>query len=258
MLEDSVLALINKDLDGLASADESARLREILAGNKEAQKFAEDLRGLARGLADVERAVPPATLRPAVMRSIAAASAGVQAGRGDSFLRNLLRVPGSLRPAMVFAGGVAAGLVLFALGRWVMVPGSLDENDLAGSLAVRGLEFSAGKALEFREGDMRASIRSGGGSGHAIVRVKLDVPSGTAVVLVYGQADGYVEALDVPKGQQAQVSLEQGRVVITGVSSGEVGILLGGKGEILAGVRLRLSDGRGGEWDIPLEGTPAH
>jgi hypothetical protein len=255
MIEESIIALINKDLDGMASAEESSRVQEICAGNEEARKLAEDLRALAHGLAAIERAVPPPTLRPAIMRSIAAVPTMAHSRLRDSFLRNRLRAPGSWRPAMVFAGGVAAGLVLFAMGSRLVLPGNLDESDLVGSLAVHGSTFSAGRVVEFRNGDMFASVQTGTGSEHAIVRIRLDVPPGTTVILAYGHAGGSVETVDVAKAKQAEISLEQGRVVIKGISSGEVGVLLSGKEEVLVGARLMLSDGHGGEWGIALDGT---
>jgi len=255
MLEESIIALINKDLDGMASTEESARLRQICAENNEARRFAEDLRALARGLAGVERAVPPSTLRPAVMRSIASMPARAHSRSRNSFLRSLLPVPGVRRQAMVFVSGLAAGLVLYAVGSRLVSLGNLSENDLVGSLAVPGSTFSAGKVVEFRNGDVHASVQTGGGAAHAIVRIRLDVPPGTVVVLAYANAGGYVETVDVAKAKQAEISLEQGRVVMKGVSSGEVGILFAVKEEILVGARLLLSDGHGEEWDIPLEGT---
>jgi hypothetical protein len=255
MVKESIIALINKDLDGMASAEESARLREICAGNEEARKLAEDLRALAHGLATMERTVPPPTLRPAVMRSLAAVPARTHSHVRDSFLRDLVRAPGRWRPAVVFAVGVAAGLVLFAVGSRVVLPGSLDEGDLVGSLAVHGSTFSMGKVVEFRNGDAYASVQTGAGSNHAIARIRLDVPPGTMVVLAYSDANGYVETLDVAKAKLAEITLEQGRVVMTGISSGEVGILFGGKKEILAGARLMLSDGHGGEWVVALDGA---
>ncbi len=254
MLEASILELINRDLDGLASAEESARLRQILAENEEARKFSEDLRALSRGLAAVGRAVPPPTLRPAIMRSITGTEVA-RRQRGRSLLPRFLS--GSLRHVPVFAGGVIAGLLLFALGSRLMAPGRIDENDLVGSLAVHGSTFSVGKVVEFKNGDVHAFVQTGVGSGQAIVRIRLDVPPGTLVVLAYPGEGGHVETVDVAKANQAEISLEQGRVVVKGLSSGEVGILFGGNADVLAGARLLFSDGYGGEWGIPLEGALA-
>jgi hypothetical protein len=252
MVEESILALINKELDGLATSEETARLGEICACNAEARKLREDLRALAQGLAGVERAVPPPTLRPAVMRAIAFAPGRVHS-RG-SFLRTF-RAPWSVRPALVFAGGVAAGLILFAIGLRLVPSGNLDEGDLAGSLAAHSPAFSPGKVVEFRSGDLYASVQAGADSEHALVRIRLDVPPGTTAVLAYGRSIGSVERVDVARAPQAEISLEQGRVVVKGISKGDVGFLFGGKKEILAGVRLILSDGHGGEWEVALDGA---
>jgi hypothetical protein len=257
MLDKSVIGLINSDLDGMASAEERDRLRQIFAENPEARKYAEQLRALSRGLAEIDRAVAPPTLRPAIMRSLlepSTASRRESRGPARGFS---LRMPLGLKPVLVFAAGLAAGLVLFAVGTRVMAPGGMDEKDLVGSLAIHGAAFSVGKPVEFSSGDMHAFVQTGIGINQAIVRVRLDIPPGTLVVLAYVERGGHVETVDVGKADRAQISLEQGRVVVQGVSSGEVGILFSGNPEVLSGARLLLSDGYGGEWSIPLEGAVA-
>jgi hypothetical protein len=255
MLEKSVVELINKDLDGLASAEDQPRLRQLYAESEEARRFAEDLRALSRGLATSGRAVPPPTLKPAVMRSLETAKRTVRSHRWSWNPAELLGVSRNLRPAMLFVSGLAVGLVLFAAGSRLISPGNLDENDLVGSLAVHGSSFSVGKAADFRSGEMHASVRTGAGSGQTILRIGLDVPPGTLTVLVYNPTGGHVEGVDVAKAGLAEISLEQGRVVLRGISTGEVGILLSGRPEVLAGARLLFSDGHGGAWEIPLEGS---
>ncbi len=257
MLDKTTISLINKDLDGLASAEELERLRVMCAGNEEARKFAEDLRALSRGLASMGHVAPPPSLRPAIMRSLLGGAVGVRRERHASLPEIWLRLRGNLRPAMLYAGGVATGLILFAAGSKVLAPGSLDENDLVGSLAVRGSAFSVGKIVEYKNGDLRAFVQIGTGVGQTIVRIRLDVPPGTMMVLAYPGGSGHVETVDVGKADQADISLEQGRVVVKGVSSGEIGVLFSGNGELLTGARLLFSDGYGGEQGIPLEGPPA-
>ncbi len=257
MLDKSIIALINSDLDGVASAEERERLRRICDKDPEARKYAEELQALSRGLAQVERGVPPPTLRPSIMRTILERSTAPRRESRGLIRGFSLRMPFGLRPALVFAAGVGAGLVLFAVGVRVMAPGGMDEKDLVGSLAIHGAAFSVGKPVEFSNGDLHASVQTGIGIGQAIVRVRLNVPSGTLVVLAYAERGGHVERVDVGKADRAQISLEQGRVVVQGVSSGEVGILFSGNAEVLSGARLLLSDGYGGEWGIPLEGAVA-
>lgn len=257
MLDKSIVALINSDLDGVASPGDRARLERILAENKEARKYADDLCALTRGLAAVERGVVPPTLRPAIMRSITGTPAAARRKGYHPFGEIAWRVEGNLKSALVFAGGMVAGLLLFAVGSRVMAPGSIEEKDLVGSLAVHGSTFSAGRIVEFNNGDLHASVQAGMGTGQTIVRIRLDVPPGTLTVLTYADGNGHVETVDVQKANRAQISLEQGRIVVQGVSSGEVGILFRGNAEVLAGARLLFSDGYGGEWGIPLEDAVA-
>jgi hypothetical protein len=257
MLEESVLELINKQLDGEASAEEAAQLREILAQNSEARTMAEDLRALARELASVNRAVPPPTLQPAVLRSLAALQDGARVGGLGASLRNFTRAAWNWKPSFVFAGGAAAGLLLCVVGWWLISPGSVDERDLVGSLAFRGTLFPAASVREFTEGPLRASIASARRDGEAIVRIHLDVPPGTVVSFLYNGKEASIKAIDVPPGAQGEILLEEGEIIVKGVATGQVGVLFGGKGEILAGMRVRLADGHGGEWVLPVEETPA-
>ena len=256
MLDESVRALIHKDLDGMASAEESARLREILAQNAEARAMAEDLQALARELASVERAVPPPTLRPAVLRSLASLPARGREGWWERLLQSLRHAAWDMKPSLVFAGGAAAGLILCLAGWWLMAPGGVDERDLAGSLAFRHADFPETTMQEFSEGPLHASIRSARRSGEAFVRVRLDVPSGTVISFLYDRNKASVLALEVPGGAKAEILPEEGRVIVRGAVSGDVGVLFSGKGEILPGIQVRLANGLGTEWVLPAETTP--
>lgn len=247
MREASLLELVNKDLDGVATAKEVARLKEILARDEEARKVAESLRAVARELASVKRAVPPPTLRPAVLRSLAAPPARSQPG--------WWRLPWmTWKPSLVFAGGAVAGVLLCLLGWWLVVPGSPDERDLVGSLTFHTRPFTAASVRDFSEGSLRATVASAWKDGEAIVRIRLDVPAGAVVSLLYDRAEASVLALDVPPGMPGEIRLAEGEISVRGVAQGEVGVLFSGKGKILPGIRVRLADITGKERESPLEG----
>jgi hypothetical protein len=128
MIEQSILELINKDIDGVCTPEESSRLQEILRTNPEAGKLHEDLRLLAVTLQKMPVAEPPRSLKPAILRSLEAKSAprhrtSSAAGWFTGVLGRLSRLslnwrgamentanktPNSPKPILVIVGSLAA------------------------------------------------------------------------------------------------------------------------------------------------------
>jgi hypothetical protein len=70
MIDDAVLALLQKVAEGTATQAESASLHEILRRNEEARSAFDDLQVVMRTLGSVREASVPPTLKPAVMRAL--------------------------------------------------------------------------------------------------------------------------------------------------------------------------------------------
>jgi hypothetical protein len=128
MIEQSILELINKDIDSVCTPEESFRLQEFLRTNPEANKLHEDLRLLTVTLQKMPAAEPPRSLKPAILRSLEAKSAprhrtssaagwltGVLGRRSRLSLNwrgamenTANKTPNSPKPILVIVGSLAA------------------------------------------------------------------------------------------------------------------------------------------------------
>ena len=131
MIEERFIELMNKEIDGANSQDESAALREYLQSSDEARRCYEELRGVANMFSEAGDVTAPEDLDWMITRSIAEREAA-RAGR-----RSILEI---LTPrkklAYAFAAGLACGLVLLIIFlNATPKTGKLDQKDLYGALA---------------------------------------------------------------------------------------------------------------------------
>jgi len=131
-LTDEQLELIHRAIDGETTAEESGRLRDLLAADEEARRCHDELRGLTHRLKHIEPVDPPSDLRADILRSI---RRGVRPEPGGTRVGAIRRLVDLLRPghAYAFATGLAAGIVLLAFLSADQMP-ELDESLASGTL----------------------------------------------------------------------------------------------------------------------------
>lgn len=127
MVDKQILALLNQEVDGTNSANESARVRNILRRDDEARRMFEELQQLSSTLRSVPTVDPPRSLKPRILNTLPRPAAGRP--RVPMFWNELLRMP-SIRTAFTFAGGAVAGILVF-----VLFTGTPDDSSgLAGTI----------------------------------------------------------------------------------------------------------------------------
>lgn len=104
--------LLHREIDGENSAEESARLKDLMAAHAELRAYYERLSTLAQTLANAEKVGVPPGLARKVMRSIRRRErfAALREGLLDTF-----RFAFTRRPVLGYAATLAAGLVLGTL-----------------------------------------------------------------------------------------------------------------------------------------------
>ena len=130
---DEIIELMNREIDGLNSADESARLSEYLKAHAEYALMYDELRDLSSMLGAVEDLTPRKHLAARIMRSVQELDASRHESRSAfEFIRSL-----NLRPVMTFAAGLALGSVLImSLSRYAG-DSSADAKHLLGAFVDR-------------------------------------------------------------------------------------------------------------------------
>jgi anti-sigma factor RsiW len=150
MISDKYIELIHREIDGLNSPRESARLRDYLAANPQAQQFYVEMAATSSLLQEVRAVEPPAHLPHEIMSRLPANRYGASLPTGWwAGLRERLEVKFNFNYVYAFAGGLAVGVALFVLASQTTMP-PLDADKLSGTMLRRDRqsEFETIKSLE--------------------------------------------------------------------------------------------------------------
>lgn len=130
---DEIVELMHREIDGLNSADDSARLSEYLKSHPEYAHTYDELRDLSSMLNAVEDLSPRAHVSARIMKKVSELSGTRQ---GSRRLFDVVRSM-NLRPALIFAGGLALGcLLIVSLSRYA-TDSSADARHLLGAFVGR-------------------------------------------------------------------------------------------------------------------------
>lgn len=135
------IELIHREIDGLNSEKESAELKAFLDNNQQAQQLFHELRAVSEKLGEVNIVEPPEHLRTLIMNSIPKYkyAPAKKPGFGQKVAGIFVLKP-RLQLALAFSGGLATGLLLFALFTANnSIPVSPDPAALYGTLALQNI-----------------------------------------------------------------------------------------------------------------------
>jgi hypothetical protein len=241
MIDNQIVELINKEIDGVASVDETARLRKAMSANPDVRTLFDDMRSVADAMANMASVDPPKTLKPAIMRAIEGLPWRKPA-TGPATVFHSFRVAFLRKPGFVFAGGLAAGFLVFALTMNLVAPRSVDDSELTGTLVLRGTApgFSRGNLIDVNNDDVKGTIETQFGSGLCLLRLHLDAPQGVSVSIFTDPASVHLEAVRPSEDSGAQLSVREGELKFVGTKSGGIVALFSGSGRSLPPARLRL------------------
>jgi hypothetical protein len=137
MIHERYLELMNKELDGETSSDESTELRRYLESNAEARTYYAELCSFVEVFGEAGEVQPPGNLEQRILCSINERRALEEVQREKtSRLSNIFSPRKKL--GLAFAAGIAAGLViLLVIYRALPESSSLRMKDLYGTLAER-------------------------------------------------------------------------------------------------------------------------
>jgi len=185
MIDKRYIELMNKELDGANTPDESAALRSFLASSEEARRMYDELRGVAGMFAAAGEVAPPRDMKRAIMAAIAEREAIRGSGRVER-VRFLEVFTPRKRIACSFAAGIAFGLVaLIILLRAMPQVSELDRKDIYGALAGRRSSESliASESIPIEAGDISGRVTAQYRDNSLTVAIDLDAPREIEVVL---------------------------------------------------------------------------
>ena len=138
MIDKRYIELINGEVDGANTPEESSELRRYLEGHSEAQRYYEELREIGRTFAEMKDVDPPRDLKGAILASVARMKRRPQRESYLARIRERLMPQARPRYAFAFVTGVLIGFCVFALSSVVMLRGTVSQADrLYGTLTTR-------------------------------------------------------------------------------------------------------------------------
>ncbi|MFH1501805.1 MAG: hypothetical protein ABIG03_02030 [Candidatus Eisenbacteria bacterium] len=231
MIDARLMELMNREVDGENSPEESAELERVLETNADARAYYDDLVELGRRFGEAGEVTPPATLRSEILSLTSRRPAAERrpavgrpaARRRRSLIPDDLRNLFTPRVAYAFAAGVAAGAVLLALVTGAGIgTTAVDPNALRGTLAPwePPSDIDAGECLEF---DVPGGWGSGCisySSGNIWAELHLDTDGETEVVFVH-DGDVRFDRFQVVEAGEHSVSVSSGRASLTHTGLGD-------------------------------------
>jgi hypothetical protein len=183
------IRLMNAEIDGANSPEESRELREYLDANEEAREHFEELKAVGVAMAEAGQVSPPEGLRAAIMRIVRQRERARARGGFVEWVRQGLSPAPRMRLAYSFAGGVAVGLVLFAilsmtLPQLAMVPG--DGRELMGTMGGERC-FVAADAVDFEVPGAAGSASVRYCAETVTLQLSLESESEVVVILSYDE-----------------------------------------------------------------------
>ena len=174
MIEGRWVALINQEIDGANSPEESRELARHLESDSEARALFDELSQMDRMFDEAGEIDPPSELHESIMRSVAQTRDGEERNPSKHTLRGLLPLPSRPSPRLAFATGLVAGACILAVVllvaperghinsqdlRGTLVPGPIGEGAVPGDSIDLDLPGATGAArFEYRGDEITAAI----------------------------------------------------------------------------------------------------
>ncbi len=170
--------MINKELDGLNSSQDSAILTEYLIKSAEAQNLYDNLVKLSETLDQTEKIDPSSNLKKTILNSISLGR--YQKREKRSWTQIVLRIPKyNLKYAFVFAVGMILGII-----GYITFSDTIrytDRSSLIGTLALdeKMEDLKAVDQMEFNNPDINCLLNLKSGEGYLLA--ELDLKSNTLI-----------------------------------------------------------------------------
>ena len=220
--------LMNAQLDGVATSQESERLNKALETREDAGAAYRNLGSVFAALSQMEMEDPPSDLKQNVLRSIRQRAGRKERAGWVESLSAVLRGRPVLRYAYSFAGGAALGVLAFALVTGnLMTKSGLDPSSFTGAMVpppgAASYKHIASRNFPLTGGQVLVETLSG--KDDVVARITAKAPKGTELVLSFSPGAWSATGM-VQKSAGNEVMLGFDRLSIRIQQSGESQYLL--------------------------------
>lgn len=242
MISEDIIDLVNKEIDGVASSEEAARLKSALATDPEARKLVGEMQALATAMSAVQKLQPPPTLKPAIMRSLEAVDSRRVPLTGRPSILQAFKSSFLWKPGYAFACGLAVGILLFFLTTSLLTRQSIGDSELSGTLVLHGHVpgFAPGKAIEINRDNVKGNIETHFGSNVCMVRLRVEAPEEVTVSILTDPARVHLDAVRPSSESGARLTVGNGVLTLVGARGGAIVALFGGNGHPIPPAQIRI------------------
>lgn len=242
MLNKEFIELINQEIDGENSIEESTRLKTYLAQNSEASAYYEDQAKLSEILARIENVDPPTNLKKNILNSLSSQRYAKRETRNIwQTVLQVLNKKFNHRYALAFSAGLAVGLLVFVLVNNLGKSIRLNVNDLTGTILLRDVsdKLKAIDQLEFQGESSRASLMLK--SANDLVLIESQVESDSPIELLFEFDQEDLSFVGVRQSDDsAHFVIQIGRITLTHDGSNQYWIVFRKRGSVATTVRFRI------------------
>ena len=191
MIDEKHVVAMNKEIDGMNTQEESARLRDFLGSHDEARAYFEDLSNLGNMLSGVQMVEAPPTLKAGIMstihekQQIGARPVAPPKETWFDTMRGGFQHPSRWAFGFSFAAGVAFGIIGYAaFGDGLSPPSPIADHRFAGSMAP--FEASAPvDRLEFDEAGVTGHIETRSVSDRFLTKIAVNSERDLEIVIEF-------------------------------------------------------------------------
>jgi len=189
MVDERVIELINKEIDGTILPAERATLEQHRSSNEEVREISDDFSHIASMLSAIGNVEPPSTLKPRVMRDISPQATPQRQTLWQSVrtaVIDFFRPRSGFRLAYAFSGGLVAGVALFATYLSIGGRTTFDSSDAIGTMvsnAPRNLEI--GREFTVNAGNVRGVVTTQHSQELSILTISLNTGSEVVTRISY-------------------------------------------------------------------------
>ena len=211
-MDDAVVELINKSIDGMLLPNEAERLKEILGKNQHVREIYEEFSSASRMLASVKEVEPPAGLALNVMGAIERTGSRKQSAKEPFFAGFVaaVREMVTLKYAYTFSAGLVAGALLLLVFVQSLDGSSADPSGASGTI-VMPIERA-----EVNLQQIRGFIQTKRGDHLLSVDLNLSANANVVTRIDYDSKAVHVGSVKLPESHSTDLKLQNQSVEIQG------------------------------------------
>lgn len=244
MVDERIIELINKEIDGTILPDELTRLQEYRSGNAEARKVSGDLNLVAAMLREVQHVEPPSTLKARVMHNIHPAMQRVRQPIGETFrsmVVDFFRPRSGFRFAYAFSGGVLAGIALVAIYLGMGGRSAFDSNDAIGTMiSSSSKNLQAGREYVINDGNVRGVVSTQHGQEISVLNISLTTGSEIVTQISFDSGSLDMKAIRRSEDPGDKLVVSGGKVELKSTGNHTYAIYFGNASRSASSVRVTM------------------